>query len=58
MLDVSETRTERPTSPEEVLAVVAEAAAHGRRLEIVGGASKRSVGRVARAELTLSRGRS
>jgi glycolate oxidase FAD binding subunit len=53
MLD-AEIRTERPTSPEEVLAIVADAAAAGRRLEIVGGGTKRAVGRVARPDLTLS----
>ena len=53
MLDV-ETRREQPTSPEEVQAVVAEAAAAGRRLEIVGGGTKRGVGRIEGAELTLS----
>lgn len=53
MLDLA-TRTEQPTSPEEVLAIVAEAAAQGRRLEIVGGGTKRGVGRVERPDLTLS----
>lgn len=53
MLEVS-ARTEQPTSPEEVLAVVAEAAAKGRRLEITGGGTKRGVGRVERPDLTLS----
>jgi glycolate oxidase FAD binding subunit len=53
MLEV-ETRSERPTSPEEVLAIVAEAAAHGRPLEIVGGGTKRGVGRVVQPGLTLS----
>jgi len=53
MLDLS-ARTEQPTSPEEVQAIVADAAAHGRRLEIIGGGTKRGVGRVERADLTLS----
>jgi glycolate oxidase FAD binding subunit len=53
MLDVA-TRTDLPTSPEEVLAIVAEAAAHGRRLEVIGGGTKRGVGRVERPDLTLS----
>jgi glycolate oxidase FAD binding subunit len=53
MLDLA-TRTERPTSPEEVLAIVADAAAKGARLEIVGGGTKRGVGRVVGADQTLS----
>jgi glycolate oxidase FAD binding subunit len=53
MLDVP-TRPDQPTSPEEVLAIVADAAAAGRRLEIIGGGTKRGVGRVERPERTLS----
>ena len=53
MLDLA-TRTHEPTSPEEVCEVVAEAAAAGRRLEVIGGGTKRGVGRVADADAVLS----
>jgi len=43
-----------PTTPEEVLEAVAEAAAKQRRIEVMGGGTKRGVGRVERADLTLS----
>jgi len=48
------TRPVSPTSPEEVQAALADAAAAGRRIEVVGGATKRGVARVAEADLTLS----
>ena len=47
-------RTEQPTSPQEVLEVVAAAAAAKRRIEVVGGGTKRCVGRVEGADLALS----
>ena len=42
-----------PTSVDEVQALIAETGAHGRRIEVVGGGTKRSVGSV-RADITLS----
>ena len=53
MLD-AKTRIHEPASPEEVREVIAEAAQVGRRLEVVGGGTKRSVGAVARADAVLS----
>lgn len=53
MLDVAE-RTITPTSAEEAQAVVAAAAGEGRRIEVIGGGTKRDVGRVAGADVTLS----
>ncbi|MDE2486785.1 MAG: glycolate oxidase subunit GlcE [Alphaproteobacteria bacterium] len=53
MLDVAE-HTIQAASPEEVREVVAAAAGAGRPLEIVGGGTKRGVGRTAGAEATLS----
>jgi glycolate oxidase FAD binding subunit len=47
-------RTERPTSAAEVLELVADAGAAGRRLEIIGGGTKRSVGAVRDADAVLS----
>jgi len=47
-------RTERPKSAAEVLALVADANAAGRRLEVVGGGTKRSIGAVTGAEAILS----
>jgi len=47
-------RTETPTSAEAVCALVADARASGRRLEIVGGGTKRGVGRVTGADAILS----
>jgi glycolate oxidase FAD binding subunit len=42
-----------PTSDEEVRELVAETGAHGRRIEVIGGGTKRSVGPVT-ADVTLS----
>ncbi|MDB5475814.1 MAG: FAD/FMN-containing dehydrogenase [Phenylobacterium sp.] len=53
MLDVAP-RLLTPTTPDEVLEAVAEAAAKRRRIEVVGGGTKRGVGRVDRPEVTLS----
>lgn len=53
MLDEA-TKTVSPTSPEEVQAAVAEAAAKGRRVEVVGGGTKRGIGPVGRCDLALS----
>lgn len=47
-------RIDAPTNTDEVLALVAAAAAAGRRLEIVGGGTKRSVGAVRDADVVLS----
>jgi glycolate oxidase FAD binding subunit len=47
-------KTERPTTPADVLALVADANEGGRRLEIVGGGGKRSIGSVTRADAVLS----
>ncbi|WP_411287217.1 glycolate oxidase subunit GlcE [Phenylobacterium sp.] len=43
-----------PTSADEVQKLVAEAAAEGRRLEIVGGGTKRGIGGPVRADAVLS----
>jgi glycolate oxidase FAD binding subunit len=48
------TRTEQPRSAEEVRALVAEAGAAGRRLEIIGGGTKRGIGRVQGADAVVS----
>ncbi|HEV2530394.1 glycolate oxidase subunit GlcE [Phenylobacterium sp.] len=53
MLDEA-TRLLTPATPDEVLEILAEAAAAQRRIEVVGGGTKRSVGKVERPELTLS----
>jgi glycolate oxidase FAD binding subunit len=53
MLDVAP-RWLTPTTPDEVAEAVAEAAAKRRRIEVVGGGTKRGVGRVDRPEVTLS----
>jgi glycolate oxidase FAD binding subunit len=53
MLD-TDIRTFAPATAEEACEVVAEAAAAGRRLEVVGGGSKRRVGEVQGAEALLS----
>ncbi|MDB5422775.1 MAG: FAD/FMN-containing dehydrogenase, partial [Phenylobacterium sp.] len=47
-------RIERPKTAAEVLALVADAGEAGRRLEIVGGGTKRSIGAVAGADAVLS----
>jgi glycolate oxidase FAD binding subunit len=47
-------RTLTPASPEEVREAVAEAAAAGRRVEVVGAGTKRGIGTVAGAELVVS----
>ena len=53
MLDAA-TRTLAPTTPDEVLEIVAEAAAAKRRIEVIGGGTKRGVGPVARPDVVLS----
>jgi glycolate oxidase FAD binding subunit len=53
MLDEA-AKTISPTSPDEVLETLAQAAARRRRVEVVGGGTKRGVGRVERPALTLS----
>src|SRR6185312_8669701 len=47
-------RTETPKTAAEVVEVVAEAAAAGRRLEIVGGGTKRGVGSAPRPDAVVS----
>ena len=47
-------KTERPTSAAQVLELVADAGAAGRRLEVIGGGTKRSVGAVRDADAVLS----
>lgn len=47
-------KTEKPTSAAGVLDVIADAGASGRRLEIIGGGTKRSIGRVEGADAVLS----
>jgi glycolate oxidase FAD binding subunit len=47
-------KTERPTSAAEVLELVSEAGAAGRRLEVIGGGTKRSIGAVRDADAVLS----
>jgi glycolate oxidase FAD binding subunit len=47
-------KAERPTSAAQVLELIAEAGAAGRRLEVVGGGTKRSVGAVRDADAVLS----
>ncbi len=53
MLD-ARPRLAEPTTPDEVLETVAEAAAAKRRIEVVGGGTKRCVGKVERPDLVLS----
>jgi glycolate oxidase FAD binding subunit len=48
------TRTERPETAAEVLTLVTDANEAGRRLEVIGGGTKRSIGRVADADAGLS----
>ena len=47
-------RTERPKTAAEVLALVADAGASGRRLDVVGGGTKRSIGAASGADAVLS----
>lgn len=47
-------KTEKPTTPAEVLELVADAGAAGRALEIIGGGTKRSIGAVTGAGAVLS----
>lgn len=53
MLDTP-TRMETPGTPEEVLEILADCAAKARPIEVMGGGTKRGVGRVEGAVLTLS----
>ena len=50
-------RSLTPSSQDEVLAIVAEANAHGRKLEVMGAGSKRSLGAVEGADAMLSTAR-
>lgn len=50
-------RTERPTSPQEVQATVAEAGAAARHIEVVGGGTKRRIGGMGPVDLVLSTAR-
>lgn len=56
MLDEPTSRV-KPASAEEVQALVGEAGAAGRHVEIVGGGTKREIGRRARADVVLSTAR-
>ena len=47
-------KTEKPARAAQVLKLIADAGAAGRRLEIVGGGTKRSIGRVEGADAVLS----
>lgn len=47
-------KTEKPTSALQVLELIADASAADRRLEVVGGGTKRSIGRVEGADAVLS----
>ncbi|MGH6967036.1 MAG: FAD-binding protein, partial [Phenylobacterium sp.] len=47
-------KTERPADAAQVLELVADAGAAGRRLEVVGGGTKRSIGAVRDADAVLS----
>ena len=47
-------KTGKPTSAAGVLDVIADAGASGRRLEIIGGGTKRSIGRVEGVDAVLS----
>lgn len=53
MIDAA-VRILKPTSPEEVQAIVAEAGASARRLEVVGGGTKRAIGSKDAVDLVLS----
>jgi glycolate oxidase FAD binding subunit len=53
MLDLA-ARTETPKTAEEVCQLVADAGASGRRLEVVGGGTKRGIGAMADADAVLS----
>jgi len=53
MLDLA-AKTEAPKTAEEVAQVVAEAGAGGRRLEVVGGGTKRGIGALPGADAVLS----
>ncbi len=47
-------KTEKPTTAAGVLDLIADAGASGRRLEILGGGTKRAIGRVEGADAVLS----
>lgn len=53
MLDTA-SRILKPTTPEEVQVIVAEAGATGRRIEVIGGGTKRGIGQLAPVDLVLS----
>lgn len=48
------TRILKPTTPEEVLAAVAEAGASARHIEVIGGGTKRSIGTMDPIDLVIS----
>lgn len=50
-------RSLTPTTPDEVLAIIAEANAHGRKLELMGAGTKRSLGALEGLDATLSTAR-
>ena len=47
-------RTLKPTTPEELCALVAEAGAHARHIEVIGGGTKRAVGAMDRIDHLVS----
>ncbi len=47
-------RTLKPTTPEEVRAIVAEAGAKARHIEVIGGGSKRAIGAMDHPDVVLS----
>ena len=47
-------RTHRPATPEEVCDLVAEAGAHARHTEIIGGGTKRAIGTMDRVDQVIS----
>ncbi|HEX7946961.1 MAG TPA: FAD-binding protein, partial [Phenylobacterium sp.] len=47
-------RTLKPTTPEEVCNLVAEAGAHARHIEVIGGGTKRAIGAMDRVDQVIS----
>ncbi|HET6971750.1 MAG TPA: FAD-binding protein, partial [Phenylobacterium sp.] len=56
MLDEA-TRTLKPTTPEEIQTAVAEAGVAARHIEVIGGGTKRGIGRMDGVDLVLSTAR-
>ena len=47
-------RTVKPGTPEEICALVAEAGAHARHIEVIGGGTKRAIGTMDRVDQVIS----